>query len=457
MTSTLEQSGANLRKIKIEIPQSDFQEALKKSYQKNKNRFQVPGFRKGKAPMPIVSNYYGEAVLYDDAIDILIDPAYREALKEHEIEAFSHPEVSIDAIGSDKGLSFTVEVAVRPDVKLGDPSQVEAYRPAAVVEDKDVEERIERDRLRVSRLVPVDRPVQKDDTVTIDYEGRVDGVAFDGGKAENYDLKIGSNSFIPGFEDALIGHSKGETFTIQLRFPDDYHSEELKGKDTEFTVCIHEIREREMPELDDEFVKDISEDLDTVDQYRQSIREELEKQAGERAENEFQQRALEAYVKLAEMELPELAIQDEVDHMVQEQRQQMMYQGFQLEQYLQMLGISEAAFRMQLRASAEQSLKERLTLDALAKEQGFEVSDEAFEKRLKEIAELYQMDFEKVKERFSGEEAAPIKENMLREEAIKYLASKAKATDTLPEEKKAEEDEEKAEEDGEKTGDQASE
>ena len=293
MAAQLEQLENSMVKITVDVEKEDFQDALQKAFNKEKNRFSIPGFRKGKAPMKIVTNYYGEAVLYDDAIDFAAQPAYEKALDELTIEPYSQPSFEILEIGSDKGMSFACTFAVKPEVKLGDYKGVTAYRPDDSVSDEDVDKEIERAREQVSRLVPIeDRPVQENDTVTIDYSGSKDGVPFEGGSAENYDLIIGSNTFIPGFEEKLIGHNMGEEFDIDLTFPEDYHAADLAGQDVVFHVKIHEIKFREIPELNDDFVKDVSEEDDTVEQYKESTRKRLSEEKAKYADEDMMNNAI---------------------------------------------------------------------------------------------------------------------------------------------------------------------
>lgn len=449
MASTIEDLGNSMQKLTVTVEREAFAEAMKKSFQKNKNRFSVPGFRKGKAPMNIVCNYYGEGVLYDDAVDAALQPAYEEALKEHDIKPFSRPDVDITSIGSDKGMEFTCEFAVKPEVKLGEYLGVSAYRPPVEVKEEEIDAQIDSDRLRASRLVPVEREVKEDDLVTMDYKGSIDDVPFEGGSAENYDLTIGSGSFIPGFEDQMIGRKKGESFDIHVTFPEEYHSEDLQGKEAVFNVTIHEIKEREMPELDDEFVKDITEDCDTVEEYRAKIRADKEKVANERADSELEENAVAAAVKNAEVEIPEAAIRDEIEDVLQEQRQQMAYQGLRLEDYLQYLNIDINIFKLQLREPAEIRLRNRLVLEAIAQAENLEVSEEDITKHFVEMAKVYGSDAETIRKSFTDENLEALKEGMLIRKSSELLREKAAVTDVKPEPEHEHDHEEDHEHDGE--------
>ena len=311
MASTVEKQDHNMMRFNIVVSADDFKKSLEYAFKKNARHFSIPGFRKGKAPMRLVTNYYGEGILYEDAIDHAAQPAYEAALKEHGIEPFSQPNMDVTEVGSDKGLTFVIDVAVKPEVTLGVYDGVEAFRPDDSVSDDEVDREIQNARLKVARMVPIgDRPIAKDDTVTIDYEGLLDGVPFEGGTGADYDLKIGSNAFIPGFEDGLIGKNVGDELDLPLTFPESYHAEELKGKDVVFRVTIHEARVQELPPLDDEFVKDVSDEYDTLDEFRRGTRERLEKQATEKADQACEENLVRAIVAASEIDLPEVVIRE---------------------------------------------------------------------------------------------------------------------------------------------------
>lgn len=439
MASKIENLEKNMQKLTIEVSPERFKEAMQRAFNKNKSRFSVPGFRKGKAPYAIVSHYYGEGVLYDDAIDELLDPAYKEALKEHDVDPFSSPRVSIEEVGSEKGLTFSCEYALKPEVKLGEYKGLKAYREKVEVSDEQIDQKIESARLRASRLVPVnDRPVQKDDLVTLDYSGKVDGKKFEGGSAENYELKIGSQTFIPGFEDQLIGHKVDESFDIHVTFPEEYHAKDLAGQEAVFSVTLHEIKERELPEVNDEFIKDISEDCDTVAEYREHLRKEEEEHRNEHADQDFEQRAVMAAVKNAEIDVPAAAIEDEAGRMLDEQRRQLAYQGLKLEDYLRYMNMNEQIFKAQLLKPAEERLRHELVLQAVAAAEKISVSDEELENRFKEMAELYKEDVDKIKESFGDEGIKALKEQMLLEATSKFIREQSVATDEKPKEENEE-------------------
>ncbi|HZJ69207.1 MAG TPA: trigger factor, partial [Candidatus Eisenbacteria bacterium] len=332
MAAQIEHLDNNMAKITVEVSKENFRDALNKSFNKNRKRFTIPGFRKGKAPLKIVTNYYGESILYDDAIDFAAQPAYESALKELEVEPYSQPDFQIEDIGADKGLVFNCKFALKPEVKLGDYKGVVAYKPEASVSDEEIDSEINRAREQVSRLVPVeDRPVEDGDTVVIDYSGSKDGVPFEGGQAEKHELVIGSNSFIPGFEEKLIGHEIGEEFDIDLTFPEEYHAEDLAGEDVVFSVKLHEIKLREIPELDEDFVKDVTEDCDTVEEYKESVKNRLKESKEKQVDNVFMDNAIKVVVKNAEIDLPHVVVHEEMERMYQDQARQMSMQGFDME------------------------------------------------------------------------------------------------------------------------------
>lgn len=431
MTSKVETKEHNMVQFTITVPKDEFKKSLMSAYRRNVNRFSVPGFRKGKAPYPVVVNYYGEAVLYEDAISFAVDPAYQEALEEHEIKPFSHPELEIVEIGGDNGLIFTIDVAVKPEVSLGQHKGITAYRPPAELGAEDIDKEIEKERIKVSRMVPVtDRPVEKGDTVNIDYEGFKDDLAFAGGKGADYNLKIGSNSFIPGFEDGLIGKEIDEDISLELSFPEEYHEETLAGQPVVFKVKINSITAQELPALDDDFVKDVSE-FDSLEEYRADIEKKLLEGANASADAEFEDNLLAALVKDSEMDIPQAMIEDEMDRIVDEQRKQMSYQGIELEQYLQYMGMTVEHFKMQLHEPALNRIKSRLVIDKIVEVEAFEASDEEFEQEISRMAELYGMDEEKIKESFAVDKDY-IKETIKNNKAVSFLREHGIATDVKP-------------------------
>ena len=425
MASVMEKKENNVVVLTIDVSPESFADALQRSFKKNAGRFSVPGFRKGKAPMHIVTKYYGEGVLYDDAIDFAANPAYLAAIAEHGITPVSRPDLDIQSISRDEGMKFTVQVTVKPEVELGQYIGVEAVMPEYPVSDDDVERDLSRTQERNARLVPVEgRGIETGDTANIDYEGLKDGVAFEGGTGASYDLKIGSNTFIPGFEDALIGKAAGEEFELPITFPEDYGHAELAGAAVVFNVKVNEVKFREMPVLDDEFAKDVSE-FDTLDEYKASIRTKLEENAASRAKGGFEDNVVKAVVANATIDVPAAMIDSEIDQMVNEQSQQMRYQGFELEQYLGYIGQTIETFREQLRDSAETRVRTSLVLEAIAAKEDIQASDEEIDEEIGRMAQLYGMTKEDLKSRIAPGENSFVAESVVRNKTIALLTEKA--------------------------------
>lgn len=442
MASVMEKKENNVVVLTIDVSPESFADALQRSFKKNAGRFSVPGFRKGKAPMHIVTKYYGEGVLYDDAIDFAANPAYLAAIAEHGITPVSRPDLDIQSISRDEGMKFTVQVTVKPEVELGQYIGVEAVMPEYPVTDADVERDLSRTQERNARLVPVEgRGIETGDTANIDYEGLKDGVAFEGGTGASYDLKIGSNTFIPGFEDALIGKTAGDEFELPITFPEDYGHAELAGAAVVFNVKVNEVKFREMPVLDDEFAKDVSE-FDTLEEYKASIRTKLEENAASRAKGAFEDNVVKAVVANATIDVPAAMIDSEVDQMVNEQSQQMRYQGFELEQYLGYIGQTIDSFRDQLRDSAETRVRTSLVLEAIAAKEDIQASEEEIDEEIGRMAQLYGMTKEDLKSRIAPGENSFVAESVVRNKTIALLTGKAVQVAPPPE---AEETEEAAE------------
>ncbi|MBN1775003.1 MAG: trigger factor [Clostridiales bacterium] len=428
MAAILEKKENSVVVLTLEASKEEFAEAVQKSFIKNKNRFQIPGFRKGKAPFQLVKQYYGEGALYDDAIDFIVNDGYRAAIEEHKLLVVSKPEMDILDISPETGMKYTVTVTVRPEVKLGEYMGVEAPYHYHEPSEAEVDREIERIRERSARLIAVDdRPVRDGDTVTIDYEGFVDGVAFDGGKGEGHDLKIGSNSFIPGFEEQLIGHSIDDEFSITVTFPEEYHSEELKGKEATFSIHLHAIREKELPQLDDEFAKDVSE-FDTLDEYRKDIFDKIKDQALKHAEEEYKNSVVQAVCENASVEIPECMIENEVEQMQNDQSMRMRQQGIELEQYLQYSNQTMEDFKKSLEPIAQVRVKSDLVLDEVAKALKVEVTPEDFDAEIEKIASQYGMQKDDLIGRLGGNDSF-IRESVVVHKTIDVLTASAVKTD----------------------------
>ena len=378
-------------KVEIEftMDKKEFNEELDKAFKKNANRFKVQGFRAGKAPRSVVEQVYGEGVLYEFVIENTVDDAYRTAVIENELEVVSRPELDIKQIGKDKDFVYVVTVYVKPEAKVKDYKGIEVKKVSTRVLKKDVDEELEKIRNKNARIVSVeDRELKDGDISVIDFEGFVDGVAFDGGKGENYELTIGSNTFIPGFESQMIGMKIGEERDVNVKFPEEYHAENLAGKDATFKVKLHEIKERVLPELDDEFAKDVSE-FDTLEEYKKDLNKKVKEDKERRATLEKEQEAVDKFVEKVEVEIPEAMIDEEVDKMVEEMNANLSYQGLSIDQYVQYMGITLDDYKAQMRGQAEKRIKLTLGLEFVAKEEKIEATDEEIDAKIKELSAQY--------------------------------------------------------------------
>jgi len=428
MASNMERKENNVVVLTIDVSKEDFAAAIQQSFQKNKNRFQIPGFRKGKAPYHMVKQYYGEGVFYDDAIDFAVNPAYTEAVKEYDLKVVSKPDLEILDIGADKGLTFSITVTEKPTVTLGAYMGVEAPFHFHDAGEEDVQKELERVLERNSRLVPVaDRPAATDDTVTIDYEGFLNGVAFDGGKAEGYDLKIGSSSFIPGFEEQIAGHSVDEEFPITVTFPQEYHSEELKGQEVTFQIKIHAVKTKEFPVLDDEFAKDVSE-FDTLDEYKADILAKKQEQAKSHAEADFQNAVVKAVSDNSNVEVPDCMVDSEVDQLVDEQTTRMKYQGIELDQYLQYVGQTMEDFRAGLVPVAKIRIKNNLVIEAISLAEKIAATDEDVDAEAEKMAVQYNMKKDELLARLGGNDGF-IRESIAAQKTVELITAAAKKVD----------------------------
>ena len=411
-------------KLEITVEAQKFENGIKTVFNKNAKYFNIPGFRKGKAPYQIVEKTYGAQIFYEDAFNEVAGPAYEEALKENNVEAVSKPEIDITQIEKGKDLIFTAVVAIKPEVTLGKYKGIQIKKIEYNVSDEDVEHELGHMAEKNARLVSVeDRPVESGDITVIDFEGFVDGVAFEGGKAENHELTIGSNTFIPGFEDQIIGMKLEEEKEINVKFPEEYFSANLAGKDAMFKVKLHEIKKKEMPEINDELAKDISE-FDTIEELKNSIREKQEEQNKSRAKYETEDEVIKAVCNEAKVEIPAGMIELEIDHMAQDIETRLRYQGMNLEQYLKMMNKTMDDFRNENKEQAETSIKSRLVLEAVGKDAKIEVTDEEVASKIKEMAENYGKKEEEVKD--NPELVKYVTEGLKSEKTINFLVENAK-------------------------------
>ena len=414
----------NELKLEFTIEAQKFDEGMKKVYAKTAKYINIPGFRKGKAPMAIVEKHYGPEIFYEDTFNEIVPGEFERELKENNIEAVSRPDIEVKQIGKGKDLIFTAVVQTKPEVKLGKYKGIQLKKVEYNVSDEDINHELGHMAERNSRLVNVeDRAVEDGDITVIDFEGFVDGVAFEGGKGENYELTIGSKTFIPGFEEQIIGMKINEEKDINVKFPEEYFSEELKGKDSVFKVKLHEIKKKELPELNDDFAKDTSE-FDTLDELKASIKEKLEHENEHRAEHEMEDAAVKAVVETVEVEIPSGMVETEIDNMVKDMEARLSYQGVSLAQYLQMVGKSMEDFRKEHEENAKVSVKTRLTLEAIVKAENIEASEEDVNAKVEEMAAMYGKTAEELKN--NEQFITYIKDSIKNEAVVKFLLDNAK-------------------------------
>ena len=411
-------------KLEITVESEKFDAAIQDVFKKNAKYFKIPGFRNGKAPFKMVEKMYGVQIFYEDAFNEVAGKAYEEAVKEKELEVVSKPEIDIVQIESGKDLIFTAVVATKPEVKLGKYKGIELKKVEYNVSDDDINHELGHMQERNARLVTVENRAVKDGDITIiDFEGFVDGKPFEGGKAENHELTIGSKTFIPGFEDQIIGMKPGEEKDVNVKFPEEYFSENLSGKDATFKVKLHEIKKKELPELNDEFAKDFSE-FDTLEELKKSIKEKQEKANENKAKYELEENAIEEVCKNAKLEVPAGMIEAELDNIEQDMNTRLSYQGMKLEQYLEMIGKTKEEFRGEYKEQAEKQIKSRLVLEAVAKDAEITVSEEEIAEKIKEMAKNYGRNEEEVKENLGLRKY--VEEGIKSEKTIDFLVKNAK-------------------------------
>ncbi len=428
MSVKVEKTEKNIVNLEFEVSAEAFEAAMQKAYIKNVKSFNIPGFRKGKAPRKIIEKMYSPAVFYDDAINFVFPEAYEAAIQEAGVEPVDRPEVDIKQFPEDgKNLILTAKVTVKPEVTLGKLDKISVEVPSYPVAKKDVDNELDRMRQQNARIVPVeDRASQNGDTVVIDYEGFCDGVAFDGGKAEGHNLELGSGQFIPGFEDQLIGKKAGEDVKVKVTFPTEYHAENLAGKDAIFKVKVHEIKAKELPELDDEFAKDVSE-FETLKELRDDINKKLKEAAEKREKQELENNAIDFVISKMKAEIPEVMYENRIDDMVRDFEMRLSYQGMNVEKYLQFSGMDMAAFRAQFKDQAEKQVQGMLALEAVAAKQKIDATDEEVEAEYAKLAEQYKMEADQVKMYI---QAKDLKKDVVTNKTIEYLLTlvEAKAT-----------------------------
>ena len=422
MNSKLEKIEKNTATLEIEVSEEQFEKGIQKAYKKNVGRFNIPGFRKGKAPRVIIERYYGEGVFYEDAINEVCPEAYQAAVDQHKLHPVDRPEIDIVQLEKGKPFIFKAIVTVKPEVVLGDYKGIRVEKKEYPVTDEDVDKELENMRNANARMVAVEgRPAKKDDMVIIDYKGFVGEEQFEGGTAENQPLVLGSGHFIEGFEDQLIGAKAGDSVEVKVTFPEDYHAEHLAGKEAVFKVDVKEIKEKELPDLDDEFAKDVSE-FETLEDLKKDIRKKLEERAAHRAKHETEDEVIKRVTELSEIDIPEVMIEKQIDSMVRDFEMQLMYQGLKLEGYLDYYNKSMEEFRDGLRDEATERVRTQLTLEKVPQVEGVTASEEELDKELEEMAKRYKMeDIEKFKKSMGEDELNYIRESIIIRKTVDFL------------------------------------
>ena len=425
MSLQVEKLEHNMAKLTVEVAAEDVEKALQAAYLKQRKQINIPGFRKGKVPRQMIEKMYGPEVFYDEAANNMIPDAYAKAYDESELDIVSQPKIEVVQMEKGKPFIFTAEVATKPEVTRGDYKGLKVDKVSTRVTQKEVDEEIEKERERNARTIEVtDRAVQDKDEVTLDFEGFVDGVAFEGGKGEDYPLTIGSGSFIPGFEEQLIGAEIDKEVEVNVTFPKEYHSEELAGKDATFKCTVHTIKAKELPELDDEFASEVSE-CETMDAYRAEVKKNIKERKERTGKEKKENQAVDQAIENAQMDIPEAMIEFQVRQMADDFARRIQQQGLTVEQYFQFTGMTAEKMMEEMRPQAEKSIKTRLVLEAIVKAENIEVSDERVEEELTKMAEAYQMEVEKLKEFMGENEKKQIKEDLAVQEAITLLVNES--------------------------------
>ena len=422
MSLQVERLEHNMAKLTIEVPAEEVEKALQAAYLKERGKISLPGFRKGRVPRQMIEKMYGPEVFYDEAANRMISEAYAKAYDECELELVSQPKIEITQLEKGKEFIFTAEVAVKPEVKLGEYKGLKVDKVSTRVTQKEVDEEIDKERERNARTIDVtDRAVQDKDQITLDFEGFVDGVAFEGGKASDYPLTIGSGAFIPGFEDQLIGANIDEEKEINVTFPEEYQAKELAGKAAVFKCTVHSIKAKELPELDDEFASEVSEEAETLEDYKAEVKAKIKERKENEGKAKKEDQAVEQAVANAEIDLPEPMVDLQAKQMADDFARRIMQQGLSVEQYFQFTGLSEEKMMEELKPQAEKRIRTRLVLEAIVAAENIEVSDERLDEELAKMAESYKMEVEKLKEFMGENEKKQMKEDIAVQDAVTLI------------------------------------
>ena len=429
MSVQVENLEKNMAKLTIEVAAEEFEKAVQAAYMKNKNKITIPGFRKGKAPRVMIEKMYGAGIFFEDAANALIQREYPKAAEESGLDIVSYPEINVVQVEKGKSFIFTAEVAVKPEVTLGEYKGLEVEVTPVEVTEEEVAAELKREQENNSRTIDVDdRAVAQGDMVTLDFEGFVDGVAFEGGKGTDYPLTIGSNSFIPGFEDQLVGAELNKEVEVNVTFPEDYHANDLAGKAAVFKCTVKAIKVKELPELDDEFAKDVSE-FDTLAEYKADVEKKIRERKEGVAKREREDKAVDAVIANAQMDIPEAMIQNQIQQLMNDFVQRMQAQGLSIDQYYQFTGLDQAKIQEQMRPQALKRIQSRLVLEKVAEVENIQISDEKFEEELKTMADMYKMEVEKLKELMGDAEKEQMKKDIAVQEAVTLVAESAKVVE----------------------------
>ncbi len=424
MSVQIEMLEKNMAKLTIDVPAEEFEKAITKAYNKNKGQISIPGFRKGKVPQIMVERMYGPAIFYEEAANYVMPEAYEKAAEESKLDIVSRPAIDVTQMEKGKDFIFTAEVAIKPEVTLGQYKGIEVEKTEITVTDEEVDAELKKTQEQNSREISVDRPAQNGDTVVIDYAGTIDGEAFEGGSDKGHSLVLGSNSFIPGFEDQLVGAAAGSDVDVHVTFPEDYHAKDLAGKEAVFACTVHEVKTKEYPEIDDEFAQDVSE-FDTLAEYKEDIKKHITERKENEAKSAKQQKVMDQIIENATMEIPDAMVDTQAANMVDEYAQRLSYQGLSLDQYFKFTGLNAQTLKDQLKPQALKNIQSRLVLEAVIAAENIEVSDDEFNAEIEKMASAYQMEADKVKELLGEEGAENIKKDLAAQKAVEFVTDAA--------------------------------
>lgn len=445
MSVKVENLEKNMAKLTVEVDNAEFLKAIDVAYKKNRNKFNLPGFRKGKAPKEMIMKMYGPQVFFEDALNEILDKTYPEAAKESGLEIVSRPEIGVEQIGMDQNVIYTATVAVKPEVTLGEYKGVTVEKAETTVSAKEVNEKLAAELEKNARVVEVERKIKKDDIANIDFVGSVDGVEFEGGKGEDYPLTIGSGTFIPGFEDQLIGHKAGETVDVKVTFPENYGAKDLAGKEALFVTTIKTVKEKQVPAADDEFASEVSE-FDTLDEYKKDLKKTLKEEKEKAATTTNERNVIAKVVENASVEIPAPMLEAQLDNMLYDYQTRLAQQGIPMDQYLKITGQTVEQIKDQMKESAEKNLKTSLVIEAIMEKENITVAEERVDEEFKKIAEQYKMEYDDLKKTVSEEQKESMKREIAFQETIDMLVAEANLVKAEKKSKKAAEDEEKTEE-----------